>query len=95
MDKEKIIYLWYKSAGKLVEYKGIRCATEEEHKSDSGYLYPGEVEQKIMDCEPLLGKSHEAICDEILSSINSTFIFSDDDREQLIEDVRSLAESLI
>lgn len=95
MDKEKIIYLWYKSAGKLVEYKGVRGATEEEHMSDSGYLFPGEIEQKIMNCETLVSKSHEAICDEILSSINSTYIFSDDDRVQLIEDVRSLAESLI
>lgn len=95
MEKELNVYICYKSADKHKEYKGIRCATEDDHKSDSGYLLPGEIEQKLMSCETLLGKSHEAICNEILSSINSTFIFSEDGREQLIEDVRSLAEGFI
>ena len=96
MEKELNVYIWFKSADKHKEYKGIRCATEDEHKSDSGYLFPGEVEQKLMSCETLIDKSLEEISDTILSRIfTPEWNFSDDDKEQITEDVRLLAESLI
>lgn len=96
MEKEKSIYIWYKLINDLVEYKGIRCATEDEHKSDSGYLFPGEIEQNIVSCETLVNKSFEEICDTILSRIfTPEWNFSDNDKEQITEDVRLLAESLI
>lgn len=96
MEKELNVYIWYKSADKHKEYKGIRCATEDEHKSDSGYLLPGEVEQKLMSCETLVNKSHEEICNTILLKIIMLeWNFSDDDKEQITGDVRLLAESLI
>ena len=96
MEKELNVYIWYKSADKHKEYKGIRCATEDEHKSDSGYLLPGEVEQKLMSCETLIDKSLEEISDTVLSKIfTPEWNFSDDDKEQITGDVRLLAESLI
>ena len=96
MEKELNVYICYKSADKHKEYKGIRCATEDEHKSDSGYLFPGEVEQKLMSYETLVNKSHEEICNTILLKIIMLeWNFSDDDKEQITGDVRLLAESLI
>jgi len=96
MEKELNVYICYKSADKHKEYNSIRCATEDEHKSDSGYLFPGEFEKVVMSCETLIDKSLEEICDIILSRIfTPEWNFSDDDKEQITEDVRLLAESLI
>lgn len=96
MEKELNVYICYKSADMYKKYKGIRCATEDEHKSDSSYLFPDEFEKVVMSCETLVNKSHEEICDTILLNILTLeWNFSDDDKEQITGDVRLLAESLI
>lgn len=93
MNEEKE-YIWLRLSGNN-KYEGIRVATEAEHNADTLHLEENEFEICVIDCESIKIKSHEEICDLIITSINRLFNFSEDDREQLIEDVRSLAESLI
>lgn len=93
MNEEKE-YIWLRLSGNN-KYEGIRVASEVEHNSDAYHLEEDEFEICVMGSESLDNKSHEEICDLIMININRLFIFSEDDSEQLLEDVRSLTEGFI
>lgn len=93
MFKEKYIYVRICQPDSA--YEGIRCATEDEHKSDARFLIPGEKEINVMSIGLLENLSHEEICDEIITNIFRAYDFSEAYKEYILEDVRLLAEGLL